>query len=150
MWGPWRPQGDLSEMNIFIVCSKHFYSRIPPIQADLELAGHRVTLPNSFDAPLMEEEMRKKGAVEHAAWKATMILSQAQKVADNDAILVLNFNKGGRPNYIGGATFSEVYEAFKQGKKIFFFNPLPEEPVFRDELLAFAPAILDQDLSLIS
>ena len=38
-------------MKIFIICSKVFYDRIPPIQAELEAAGHEVTLPNSLRRP---------------------------------------------------------------------------------------------------
>ena len=35
-------------MKILIICSKAFYSRIPPIKEKLEEMGHVVELPNSY------------------------------------------------------------------------------------------------------
>jgi len=110
-------------MKIFIVCSKHFYGRVLPVKKELESLGHAVTLPNSFDEPLKEEDMKHAGAEEHRIWKSEMLRLQKEKVAANDALLALNFEKNGTPNYIGGATFLEIYQAFDQGKKYFFIIP---------------------------
>jgi hypothetical protein len=136
-------------MKIFIACSKHFYDKIPEIKEELEKAGHVITLPNSFDAPFKEEEMRKKSLEEHVIWKGEMIKKDKQNIAPNDAILVLNFKKNGEDNYIGGATFLEIYRAFEMEKKIFFYNPLPNNKYFKDELIGFNPRIINKDLSKI-
>lgn len=93
--------------------------------------------------------MKDMGAAEHAQWKADMLRLQVKKVANNDALLVLNFDKNKVPNYIGGATFLEVYKAFELGKKIFFYNPIPEG-ILKDELLAMQPVIINQNLTLVS
>ena len=135
-------------MKIFIVCSKYIYEKIPPIKESLEKSGHIVTTPNSFHDPFKEEEMKKVGAEEHKEWKSGMLRLQKQKVLDNDAVLVLNMEKNGMPNYIGGATFIEIYQAFDSGKKIFFYNPLPEN-FLTDELLAMDPVVINCDLDLI-
>lgn len=135
-------------MKIFIVCSKHFYHLVPPIKEALERAGHIITLPNSYDAPFKEEEMKKIGAEEHRIWKAGMIHLQLEKVKDNDAVLVLNFEKNSQQNYIGGATFLEIFRAFDLGKKIYLYNPIPEN-IFEDELKAMGPIVINGDLSLI-
>jgi hypothetical protein len=136
-------------MRIFICCSKHFYQNIPPIKEKLEKAGHIIMLPNSYEDPFKEEEMKKKGLREHQQWKAMMIRLQESKVKANDAILVLNFEKESMKNYIGGATFLEIFKAFELGKKIFLFNPIPEN-IFKDELLAMNPFVIEGDLSKIS
>ena len=53
-------------------------------------------------------------------------------------------------NYIGGATFSEIMLAFHGYKKIYFLNPIPEEPkTFVDELETVSPIILNGDLGEI-
>ncbi len=135
-------------MKIFICCSKHIYDKIPPIKDQLEEMGHVITLPNSYDQPLMEEDMKKAGAEIHREWKADMLKKQDAKVLDNDAILVLNMEKHGQQNYIGGATFLEIFRAFDSGKKVFLFNPIPDN-IFRDELLGMNPIIIHGDLSLI-
>ena len=135
-------------MKIFIACSKHFYDKINEIKRALEKQGHEITLPNSFEAPFKEEEMKKKGKKEHIEWKTKMVIQQEEKVRKNDAILVLNFEKNGQPNYIGGATFLEMFKAWELKKKIFLYNPLPEN-ILRDELEIFNPVIINGRLNLI-
>jgi predicted adenylyl cyclase CyaB len=135
-------------MKIFIVCSKHFYDKIPEIKEELEKAGHIITLPGSFDKPLREEDMKKLGSKEHSEWKQGMMRLHEPKVKANDAILVLNFEKNGQPNYIGGATFMEVVKAWEFNKRIFFYNPIPEN-IFTDELKAINPTVINKNISLI-
>jgi len=135
-------------MKIYICSSKHFYDRIGSIKQELERTGHKITLPNSYDNPFREEDMKKNGKEHHVEWKSRMIRLQDGKVRNNDAILVLNFEKKGQPNYIGGATFLEIFRAFDLKKKIFLFNPIPEN-IFTDELTAMNPTVLNQDLSKI-
>lgn len=65
-------------MKLFIACSKHFYGRIPEIQEELVSVGHQITLPNSYDAPLMEEEMKVRGLEEHVKWKGEMLRRDEQ------------------------------------------------------------------------
>ncbi|MCX6753214.1 MAG: hypothetical protein NTW62_02635 [Candidatus Nomurabacteria bacterium] len=135
-------------MKIFICTSKHLYSQIPPIKESLKKSGHIITLPNSYDNPLKEQEMKNVGIAEHSKWKGEMLRLQKEKVNMNDAILVLNFEKNGQANYIGGATFLEIYMAFELGKKIFLYNPIPES-FLKDELLGMNPLIINGDLGLI-
>jgi hypothetical protein len=135
-------------MRIFICCSKAFYDKVAEIQSRLETAGHTITLPNSFDNPRREDEMRSLGAKDHSSWKAEMIRLQEQKIKDNDAILVLNFEKNGQPNYVGGATFLEMFKAFELGRKIFLYNDVPDG-MLRDEILGFEPTFISQDLTLV-
>jgi hypothetical protein len=135
-------------MKIFICTSKHIYDQIPPIKEAIENMGHIVTLPNSYENAFHEEEMKVVGNTEHAKWKGKMLRLQKEKVNANDAILVLNLEKNGQANYIGGATFLEIYMAFESGKKIFLYNPIPDN-FLKDELLGMNPVILNRDLSLI-
>jgi hypothetical protein len=135
-------------MKIFIACSKHFYGKIPEIKKELEKNKHIITLPNSFDKPLKEEDMKKLGNKEHSEWKQRMMRLHEPKIKINDAILVLNFEKNGIPNYIGGATFMEVVKAWEFNKKIFFYNPLPKCS-FTDELRGINPTIINKDLSKV-
>jgi len=50
--------------------------------------------------------------------------------------------------YIGGATMLEMYEAFRQGKKVFVYNDLPDLN-YTDELNGLVTTIIHGDLSLI-
>jgi len=135
-------------MKIFLCASKHCYGHVAGIKSDLEKIGHIITVPNSYDNPMKEEEVKKLGTEEHHLWKKNMIHLQKEKVDANDCILVLNFEKNGQPNYIGGATFLEIFRAFDSGKKVYLFNPIPETN-FKDELIGMGVEVINGDLSLI-
>ena len=83
----------IHSMNIFIICSKSFYGRIPEIKTELESMGHVITLPNSYENPLAENSYRDQGKEAHATWKAEMIRHSEDVISKNDAVLVLNFEK---------------------------------------------------------
>ena len=136
-------------MKIFICASKHCYHHIPAIAEELEKQGHSITMPNSYEDPFMEERVKKEGRQKHSEIKAHYLKLQCEKVKENDAILVMNFEKKGQQNYIGGATFLEIFKAFELGKKVFFMNPIPENTAFTDELIGINPIIINQDLSKI-
>ena len=118
------------------------------IKEKLEILGHTVSLPNSFNEPFAENKMKKFGNEKHSEWKANMMRRDKQNIQPQDAILVLNFEKNKIPNYIGGATFMEIIKAWELGKKIFFYSPLPN-CCFTDELRGISPVILNGDLNLI-
>lgn len=135
-------------MKLFIACSKHFYDRIPNIKRELEEAGHEISMPNSYDEPLREEQMKGRGLEAHVEWKAEMMRRDKENIESNDAILVLNFEKKGQPNYIGGATFLEMYKAWELGKRLFLYNLIPDSMI-RDEIIGMAPVILNGDITKI-
>ena len=135
-------------MKLFICASKHNYHKIPKIVPELEKAGHVLTMPNSYDEPFLEEKMKKFSKEKHAAWKQEMIKKDEEIIMPQDAILVLNLEKNSVMNYIGGATFLEIYTAFRLGKKVFLYNPIPD-CIFTDELCGMNPIILNGDLSKI-
>jgi len=135
-------------MKIFIGCSKHFYSFIPNIKTKLESKGHEIILPGSFEEPMAEERYKAMSKEEHIAWKGMMIAKHHPTILPVDAVLILNLEKNGKLNYIGGATFLEVYKAWELKKKIFFYNALPDN-IFTDELIGMNPTVINQDLSLI-
>ena len=133
-------------MKIFLICSKAFYGEIPYYEAELKKMGHEITLPNCYDCP--ETEAKYRGTSEHAKWKASMIRHSEEVIKNIDAVLVLNFDKNGYKNYIGGATFLEIYDAFRLGKKIYFVNAIPEG-MLKDELIGFNGVVINKDLTMI-
>jgi hypothetical protein len=135
-------------MKLFLICSKAFYSTIPPIKAALEKAGHTITLPNAYDDPETEARYRAMSSEAHATWKASMIRHSEEVINAVDAVLVLNFEKNGQQNYIGGATFLEMYDAFRLGKTIYMYNDIPDT-LLADEIAGFSPVLLGGDVSLI-
>lgn len=135
-------------MKIFIICSKAFYKDIEPIKVRLEEMGHVVELPNSYYEPDAEEKSWNLGEEAHAEFKARMFKMSAERIDTMDAVLTLNFDKNGKKNYIGGATFIELYEAFMKNKKIYLYNDIPEGMLY-DEIAGFSPIIINGNLNLI-
>ncbi|MFH0845801.1 MAG: hypothetical protein V1851_00135 [Patescibacteria group bacterium] len=72
-----------------------------------------------------------------------------KEISHTDAILVVNKNKKGIENYIGGNSLIEMAFAHILDKKIFLFNPIPQMS-YTDEIEAMKPIIINRDLSLIN
>lgn len=140
-------------MKIFIICSKKFYSEIPKIKEKLEKNNIEVFLPNCYDNPSEEEKMWNLGKKEHQKFKAEMYKQSESTIKSVDAVLVLNYDKKVDDkiykNYIGGATFLEMYDAFRLNKKIYLYNDIPAGILY-DEIQGFNPVILNGDLSNIN
>jgi len=111
--------------------------------------GHTVNIPYfttmilngemAFDEYLEAKEngdfdLRQKQPVD-------MIKRYWDFIKNSDAILVLNFEKKGIQNYIGGSTLMEMGFAYGFGKKIYLYNCVPE----RGERIHYVDEILDMD-----
>lgn len=71
-------------------------------------------------------------------------------IVSSDAILVLNFDKRGIKNYIGGNTLMEIAFAHVHDKKIFLLNDIPEDVSYVDEIKAMFDLVLNNDLKKIN
>jgi hypothetical protein len=127
-------------VKIFLICSKAFYGDIPPIKKQLEQSGHEIILPNSYDNPDSEREAYDSG--NHLKFKKKMFQRSQDATKYVDAVLCLNFEKHGVKNYVGGATFLELYDAFMLDKKIFLWNDIPKGILY-DEIHGFAPTVIN-------
>ena len=139
-------------MKILIICSKKFYPNIADIKKVLEENNHEIFLPNTYDNPKLEQEMWDQGEEAHKDFKARMFRQSEEKIKNVDAVLVLNFDKEKDgvlyKNYIGGATFLEMYDAFRMNKKIFMYNDIPDGMLY-DEIDGFDPIIINGNLDLV-
>lgn len=133
-------------MKIFIICSKAFYSEIKPIKEYLENKGFEVFVPHTYLNP--EKEQEAWDGESHSEFKARMFKLSEERIKKMDAVLVLNYEKHGIKNYIGGSTFLEMYEAFRNNKKIYMYNPIPEGLLY-DEIDGFSPIIINGNLEEI-
>lgn len=139
-------------MKILIICSKKFYSKIEEVKKILEEKDIEVFLPNCYDDPTTEQRMWDLGKEEHQKFKAKMFRQSENTISKMDAVLVLNFDKekDGKiyKNYIGGATFLEMYDAFRLNKQIFLYNDIPEGMLY-DEIEGFGSIVINGNLDLI-
>ena len=139
-------------MKIFIVCSTDFYNKVESIKKQLEKNGHDIILPNLYEQrnnKIEAEDLAwQNGYIAHTKFKVKMYNLSREKIKKIDALLVLNFDKNERKNYIGGATFLEMYNAFLENKKIYLLNEIPLGDL-HDEISGFNPTILYGNLNLI-
>ena len=139
-------------MKLFIMCSKQFYPRIEAIKKELEKRDIEVSLPNCYDDPTTESRTWSLGKEEHQKFKAKMFKLSEEKIKNMDAVLVLNYDKEKDgiiyKNYIGGATFLEMYDAFRLGKKIYLMNDIPDGMLY-DEIQGFGPIVINGSLEQI-
>ena len=139
-------------MKILIIFSKNFYQNIEEVKKVLENNNVEVFLPNCYDDPTTEQRMWNLGKEEHQKFKAKMYKQSEEIISKVDAVLVLNLDKekNGKvyKNYIGGATFLEMYDAFRLNKRIYLYNDIPDGMLF-DEIEGFGPIIINRNLDLI-
>jgi hypothetical protein len=144
-------------MKITICGSITHSDKIIEIMRDLELAGYEVEIPymtkKILNGEVTSEEFKKHKAKEGDAKfreeASDDLIKRYYKLINNsDAVLVVNVDKNGIKNYIGGNVLMEIGFAHVLDKKIFFLNPIPEIS-YTDELKAVKPIILNGDLTKI-
>ena len=67
-------------------------------------------------------------------------------ILQSDAILIINLEKKGIKNYIGGNCLMEMGMAYVNDKKIFLSNNIPMDSAYLDEIKAMDPICLNGDL----
>lgn len=146
---------------ITICSSIDFSPKILEIKKELEKQGWTVYLPY-FTQKMEEGEVNFEDYMKTKEEKGDISLRQAHDIdfikrywdfiKDSDAILVLNIEKKGIKNYIGGNTLMEMGFAYGHDKKIYLYNSIPErcnKMHYVDELIDMNPIIINQDLTKI-
>lgn len=118
----------------------------------LEKLGHDVFVHEHYIKSVRGEmpELMERIGREHAVLKREQnyIRLYHDEIKNSDAVLILNFDKNGIKNYIGGNTLMEIGFAHVNDKKVFLLNPIPDVS-YVDEIKAMADVILDGDLKKI-
>jgi hypothetical protein len=144
-------------MKITICSSIEFTPQIKEVSDQLSSLGHIVEIPKYSQKILngdltLEEFMTKKrleGDLEFRNKAEEDLIKRYYRIInESDAILVLNLEKNGIKNYIGGNTFLEMGFAFVLNKQTFLWNDIPKMQ-YSDELIAMKPIIINHDLGKI-
>lgn len=137
-------------MIISICGSMMFHKEMRQVQKELEAMGHTALVPKSIE--LMDtigyvhptiDEQRVAAKIEH-----DFIREHFRKIEKSDVILVLNYDKKGIKNYIGGNTFLEMGLAYWMNKRVYLLNPIPDMD-YLTEMHAMQPIVLHGDVSKI-
>jgi len=118
-------------------------------QKQLEELGHEVLIPiDTYDC-LKDPSLNE--SFEHCQRYGDIDKDHFNKIANSEAILVLNYPKNGLAGYIGGAALTELGVARHLDKKIYILHELPSEKDLRYalEIKIMRPIILNGNLNLI-
>jgi hypothetical protein len=141
-------------MKITIVGSSVFAKEMVKYRDQLVKLGHKVNLHKHYIAQAngVMKDLIDRMKREHASVKIEYdyIRYHYNEIVGSDAILVLNFDKNGVKNYIGGNTLMEMGFAYVNNKKIFLLNSIPNDVPYVDEIKAMEPIILNGDLTKIA
>ena len=143
-------------MKIVICASISFTDKIKEVADQLSAQGHSIEIPFTSQRIIngeltLEEflaEKQKNGDGALRKIQNDLIKRYYEIIKNADAILVINIDKKGIENYIGGNTLIEMAFAHVLDKKIFLLNPIPEIS-YKDEIIAMQPIILNNDLDKI-
>jgi len=140
-------------MKIYIVGSSAFVKQFVDYRDQLINLGHEVHLHEHYVKQAKGEmkDLVERMKHEHGAVKKEFDYNKYHynQILNGDAILVLNFDKNGIKNYIGGNTLIEIGFAHVNNKKVFLLNPIPKEVSYADEIEAMVDLVINGDLSKI-
>lgn len=135
-------------MKITVCGSMYFAREMLEVKSSLEKMGHTVSVPSDTHDCIENPDLNM--SLEHCL-KTNVQKECFDNVIKNDAILVLNYDKNGVKNYIGGATLMEIGIAQAHDKNIFLLHPVPEIKDLRYalEIQIAKPIVLNGNLDLI-
>lgn len=141
-------------MKITLLGSSAFKEKKLEYRDKLKAMGHEVFIHPDYEAFVRGEkqELWKQitGGEHHMAKKVQGYIKwYYDRILESDGVFVVNLEKKGVKNYIGGNVLMEIAFAFVNGKKIFLLNPIPEGVSYVDELKAMVENVIDGDLEKI-
>ncbi len=143
-------------MKLTLVGSVSAADKFVEVYNELRKLGHEPTIHEhmfEYSKTSWDEFHDKNELREHAQTKVenNYIKWWHDSIMASDGIVVLNYDKKGKKNYIGGNTLMEIGFAFVGNKEIYLMNPIPTEVPYTDELEAMKNPenILNGDLNLV-
>ncbi len=145
-------------MKITICGSIDFTYKIKEVADVLSGRGHEVEIPymaqKILNGVISLEEFQnikqKDGDINFRKnAEEDLIKRYFRLIKESDAVLIVNIDKKGIKNYIGGNVLLEMGFAYVLDKKIFLLNEIPDIS-YKDEIEAMGPVILYGDLNKIN
>lgn len=141
---------------VIVVCaSSSTYDKVIPFSSEIEKLGLNVVLPDMAEAIKRDGTQNKEAVIDWATnehgygYKAQLMRDHFEKIENGDAILVMNYEKNGNLNYIGGNVLMEMTVAFYLHKPIYILFDAPKNSPLLDEILGMQPTILDSDIQVL-
>ncbi|MCF7910076.1 hypothetical protein K9L16_00195 [Candidatus Pacearchaeota archaeon] len=136
-------------MKIGVIGSMQFTDKMIEIRDKLIQDGHDAFLTNLYKDMIGKTNNEIEKIKLHQKYNMDAIREFWNLMQNADAVLVLNLDKNGVENYIGGNTLMEIGFAHVLNQKNFLYNPIPEIPYYKTEIKAVNPLIINRNLNLI-
>ena len=136
-------------MKIGIIGSMQFTDSMIEIRDKLNSRGYEAFVTDLHKAMIGKNSKEIEEIKLHQKNNMDAIKEFWNAMQGADAVLVLNYDKNGIENYIGGNTLMEIGFAHVLNQKIFLYNPIPDMPYCKTEIEAVKPIVINKDLSLI-
>ena len=136
-------------MTITICSSASFYEHVAQLQKQLQTMGYEVLIPDTAEKMKAAGTFQLQGfkpPVGDIAWKQELMNGHFDKVEAGDVCLVVNDEKNGVSNYIGGNVLMEMTLAYRAGKPIVILNEIPTDSSFAEEIFGVDPIVLHGNL----
>ncbi len=136
-------------MKIGIIGSMQYIEKMIEARDELIKHGHEAFVSNLVDPFIGKTDEEKEVIKLDQKYNLDAIREFWKLMQEGDAVLVMNFDKHGIKNYIGGNTLMEIGFAHVLNQKVFLFNPIPDILYYKSEIKAVKPVIINGDLLLI-
>jgi len=137
-------------MRIGVIGSMHHTEKMIEARDELIKLGHDAFV-TTLAAPFVGKTDEEKESIKISQKNNLDAIREFWKLMQGaDAVLVMNVDKNGVSNYIGGNTLMEIGFAHVLDQQIFLLNPIPEIPFYKSEIEATKPVIIYGDLTKIA
>jgi nucleoside 2-deoxyribosyltransferase len=143
-------------MKTIVLCSSgSFYKHVNEIAAELEKKGYKTVVPATAYKMLKSDDY---DIAKVKAWihdpklfkiKHKLAMAHFNEISRGDAVLIVNDDKPGRPNYIGPNVTMEWGLAYYLGKPVFILNGVGRDSNFYEEVYGMSTVVLDGNLDKI-
>jgi hypothetical protein len=136
-------------MRIGVIGSMHHTERMLEVRDKLIRRGHDAYVTTLASPFVGKDDDEKERIKLEQKFHQDAIREFWRLMQGGDAVLVLNLDKNGVKNYIGGNTLMEIGFAHVLGQRIFLYNEIPDMLHCRSEIEAVRPTIINGDLRLV-
>lgn len=137
-------------MKIGVAGSMQFTEDMINVCNELKKLGHTTFMSKFKDNYIGKTDEEKEEQKLHDKYTNDAIREFWKPMQDADALLVVNKDKHGIKNYIGGNSFLEMGFAHVLGLKLYLMNPIPDMPYYGTEIIAMDPVVINGDLAKLT
>lgn len=142
-------------MKIYVLGSTTFMKEMVNAKNQLRELGYDGWIHPHYEAFVRgekQDQLRRAANGEFAAVKRenNYLRVHYKHILESDAVLIVNLEKKGIKNYIGGNVLIEMGQAYVNDKTIFLLNGIPTDVPYTDEIECMDPVCLHGDLKNIS